>query len=321
MAKRLTTEEFKKQLEKENPTIELLSEYNGNKNYITVRCKTDGNVWETKPNWLHAGHGCIKCYTKRSAEVRSLGKEEFIRRAIESHGDRYDYSKVEYKNEHTKVCIICPKHGEFWVKPHKHILGKQGCPKCANKHVTTVEFIEKARKVHGDKYDYSKVTYINNRTKIIIICPEHGEFEQTPDKHLQGRGCSKCKFSNIEREVEILLHKNNINYEYEKKFPEWLGKQSLDFYLPDYNVAIECQGEQHFSGWKRDENSFLEIYKRDNEKFNKCVEHNIDILYYYSKRFENNNLDLYKKTISLSNKKELLETINKFDKFTKWLND
>ena len=317
MAQRLTTEEFKLKLKKENPNVELISEYNGNKNYITVKCKIDGNIWETKPNWLKRGNGCPKCYYRELSLRQRLSVNTFIERGNKIHNFKYDYSKVEYINEHTKICIICPKHGKFWMTPNKHICNKQGCPKCANKYITTDDFIEKAKGIHGDKYDYSKVVYINNRTKICIICPEHGEFWQTPDKHLQGRGCSKCKFSNIEREVEILLHKNNINYEYEKKFPEWLGKQSLDFYLPDYNIAIECQGEQHFSGWKRDENSFLEIYKRDNEKFNKCVEHNINILYYYSKRFENNNINLYKKTISLSNKKELLETINKFDKNVK----
>ena len=111
--------------------------------------------------------------------------EEFIKKAKEIHGNKYDYSKVEYKNTSTKVCIICPEHGEFWQTPNHHLQG-HGCPKCKNEkirkrhtHNITI-FIEKARKVHGDKYDYSKAEYINASTKVCIICPEHGEFWQTP---------------------------------------------------------------------------------------------------------------------------------------------
>lgn len=119
--------------------------------------------------------------------------EEFIEQAKAIHGDKYDYSKLEYKGCKVKVCIICPEHGEFWQTPDNHVNNKQGCPKCANNiKLTTQEFIEKARKIHGDKYDYSKVNYINNHTNIIIICSIHGEFDQLPLNHLKGEGCYKC---------------------------------------------------------------------------------------------------------------------------------
>ena len=124
-------------------------------------------------------------------------KEEFIKEATENHKDKYDYSKVEYVNNHTKVCINCPKHGEFWQTPHAHNQG-QGCLKCGiekrseKKTSTKEEFIKKAREKHGDKYDYSKVDYVNNATKVCIICPEHGEFWQRPNEHLNGRGCHEC---------------------------------------------------------------------------------------------------------------------------------
>lgn len=121
-----------------------------------------------------------------------MTKEKFILKAREKHGDKYDYSKVEYVNNHTKVCIICPEHGEFWQVPNSHLNGN-GCPLCAGlKKRTTETFIQKAKEIHGDKYDYSKVNYINKRSKVIIICPEHGEFEQCANNHLRGQGCPEC---------------------------------------------------------------------------------------------------------------------------------
>lgn len=124
--------------------------------------------------------------------MKKLTTDEFIEKAKEIHGDKYDYSKVNYENRSTKVCVICPIHGEFWQTPEAH-LHKQGCPKCSgNAKLTTEEFIIKAKKRHGDKYDYSKTIYINACTKVCIICPEHGEFWQTPHNHLSGQGCPKC---------------------------------------------------------------------------------------------------------------------------------
>jgi protein-arginine kinase activator protein McsA len=119
-------------------------------------------------------------------------KERFIIKANEKHGEKYDYSKLEYVDAHTKVCIICPKHGEFWQTPNSHLNGC-GCPKCGgNKSLTTEEFIEKAKQIHGEKYDYSKVEYVNANTKVYVICPIHGEFWVTPANHLRERGCSQC---------------------------------------------------------------------------------------------------------------------------------
>lgn len=121
-----------------------------------------------------------------------MNTQDFIKKAQEKHGDKYDYSKVDYKNAHTKICIICPEHGEFWQTPTSHLQGTK-CPKCSGKfHYTTQDFIEKAKQIHGDKYDYSKVEYKNNSTKVCIVCPEHGEFWQTPVNHLTGNGCPNC---------------------------------------------------------------------------------------------------------------------------------
>ena len=110
-------------------------------------------------------------------------------------------------------------------------------------------FENRARNIHGDKYDYSKVKYITANDKVCIICPEHGIFWQSPAVHINGKhGCPKCNSSKLENSVRNFLIENNFNFEEQKTF-EWLkykGNQYLDFYLPDYNIAIECQGIQHF---------------------------------------------------------------------------
>jgi hypothetical protein len=118
--------------------------------------------------------------------------ETFIEKAKEVHLSKYDYSKVQYVNSSTKVCVICPLHGEFWVAPYAHLNGV-GCPECAGvKKRDTESFIKKAKEVHGDRYDYSKTVYVNKRTKVVITCPIHGDFEQLANNHLRGQGCPLC---------------------------------------------------------------------------------------------------------------------------------
>ena len=123
--------------------------------------------------------------------------ESFISKAKEVHGTRYNYEKVKYVNARTKVTIICPVHGEFEQLPNNHL--KYHCNKCgniatgANGTLKTNEFVEKAKSVHGDRYDYTNVQYSKSKERVIIICSEHGRFKQTPSDHLQGKGCSKCR--------------------------------------------------------------------------------------------------------------------------------
>lgn len=126
------------------------------------------------------------------AVPRRMTREEFIVKARAVHGDKYDYSKVEYVNNNTNVVIICPEHGEFQQTPHNHLKGK-GCWACAGvKPLTQEQFIEKAKAVHGEKYDYSETIYERNNRKVKIVCPLHGEFWQVPMTHLKGVGCPAC---------------------------------------------------------------------------------------------------------------------------------
>lgn len=137
---------------------------------------------------------------------KALTTEQFIEKAIKVHGDLYCYSKVKYLNTYTKVIIICPVHGEFKQRPNSHLAGSH-CDKCArilkasknkiNIAITTKEFIKKAKLVHGNIYDYSKVDYKTAQNKITIICPEHGEFSQVANSHLRGCGCKKCAYKKL----------------------------------------------------------------------------------------------------------------------------
>ena len=103
--------------------------------------------------------------------------ELFIEKSKLIHGDKYDYSKVDYKNANTKIIIICKIHGEFYKTPSKHTNSKQGCAKCSGYYIpTTDEFIENAKLIHGDRYDYSKVDYKYSNENVIITCKVHGDF-------------------------------------------------------------------------------------------------------------------------------------------------
>ena len=165
-------------------------EYTNSQTKVCIICPEHGEFWQ-EPAAHVRGYNCPICAKeKRNKHLRKT-TDNFIYNAIKTHGVKYNYSKVEYINSQTKVCIICPEHGEFFMLPINHING-QGCPKCAGKCMDTELFISKSREVHGNKYDYSKVEYIDSKTKVCIICPEHGEFWQAPAKHLYGRGCPKC---------------------------------------------------------------------------------------------------------------------------------
>lgn len=194
MSRNLTTEEFiyRARLKHGDKYDYSKVIYKNFSTKVCVICPIHGEFWITPAHHLY-GTGCAKC-----AGVNKRTIDEFISQAREVHGNKYDYSKAKYINSKTKICIICPEHGEFWQTPNEHLLG-HNCPKCAAikrgnlERSSTEEFIRKAIEIHGDYYDYSKVIYVNNRTKVCIICPIHGEFLQRPSDHLQGKGCIKCR--------------------------------------------------------------------------------------------------------------------------------
>lgn len=226
-------------------------------------------------------------------EKFSHTKDKFIENSKKLHGEKYDYSLVEYINARTPVEIICPVHGKFTQTPDKHTHG-QGCPKCSKTYKPTLnEFIEKCISVFGDMYDYSEVEYRNKITPIKVICKKCGKsFYVTPHNHLiHKEGCPYCKLSKMEIHISKLLEENKIVFEQQKVF-DWLvnGKsvKSLDFYLPEYNIAIECQGLQHFKPIKYfgGEDYLKRQQNNDSVKKELCKEHGIDIIYYSDKEYD-----------------------------------
>ena len=188
---------------------------------------------------------------------------------------------TNYINSKTKVKIICPIHGIFEQVSFNHLNGS-GCPKCQGRNKTTKEFIKESKNIHGYKYNYSLTNYINSKTKVKIICPGHGVFEQLPYDHIQMQGCPKCKSSKGEMIIEKILQDSNIVYEFQKKFKNCKNKRMLpfDFYLPKYNLCIEYDGEQHFKPIKffGGEKGFKQRQKNDKIKTQYCKNNNIELL-------------------------------------------
>jgi very-short-patch-repair endonuclease len=233
---------------------------------------------------------------------KKLNTNIFIEKAKEVHGEKYNYSKVEYINVMKKICIICPIHGEFEQSMNAHIYSKSGCPKCGilrttNFHKTTLEeFITQSKEIHGNKFDYSNVVYVNTLTKVCIICPEHGKFWQTPSDHLRkkGFGCSKCgynvlafnKTKNKDFRIEQANKIHNNKYDYSKITEEKNGIKKIKVciicpehgeFFQDLNNHIygkagcpkcnESHGEQIIRIWlEKQKIKFIQEYK-----FKECV--------------------------------------------------
>ena len=282
-------------------------EYVNCKTKVCIICPEHGEFWQTPDNHYRQ-NACPICATKNRWDNRGrISTDIFIKNSQKIHGDKYDYSKVEYINNRTKVCIICPEHGEFWQQPVSHLNGC-GCPMCKREKlkneriVDYTYFLKNAEKVHNNKYKYIKDTYQGLTHKVKIICPEHGEFWQTPDKHLGGQGCDKCNMSHLERETMQALEKYGIKYEYQKKF-KWSKRQIFDFFLPSYNIVLECQGIQHFKptdfagkGMEWAKKEFQKNIKRDNTKKQMCECNNLDIHYI---NYDENIEDKIKKILSI----------------------
>ena len=251
---------------------------------LTITCLKHGD-FEQVPTSHLKGCGCKQCSIERRAKTRTLTTDQFILKARKIHGFKYDYSKSNYTKGYNTVCIICPKHGEFWQIAHSHMQGA-GCPKCKYEYVADLQrgtlnrFIKNANDIHNYKYDYSQVVYgRNNKEKVCIVCPEHGEFWQTPHDHLSGYGCPKCKLKGQTRLYNKLCKdfpKEIVMFEVNSKIVPWLKTQRFDIYFPKYNIAIEYNGEQHYSpilqfgGLLGYENTI----KRDQEKREKCKNNN-----------------------------------------------
>lgn len=270
-----------------------LVEYIKSKIKVKIICKNENHgVFLQTPNDHITGYGCPKC------AGRNKTTSDFINEAKLIHGDLYNYSLVDYKNTEKKIKIICREHGAFSQLSYSHLNGS-GCPICfgTNK-LTTEEFIKKAKLIHGDKYDYSNSKYINHKTKINIICPAHGEFNQKTNCHLNGSGCAKCFNSKGEQKIRMFLINNNIKFIEQYTFNDCkdINKLKFDFYLTELNVCIEYNGEQHYkfkTFFHQSKFNFESQQKRDKIKIDFCGKNNINLLILkYNEKFMNKLEDI-----------------------------
>ncbi len=266
--------------------------YSYAKDKVIIICPEHGEFSQTAVEHL-TGKGCPYC-----AGNVPVSKDEFLRRARDKYGDKFDYSHMDYTDYTTPVNIICPTHGDFMMQPMYHLNYAMGCVACSrdrmseNMSMSNEEYIEKAQNIHGDRYDYNLVDYSNSKTKIKIICKKHHYvFEQDPSSHLSGCGCPKCNASRMELRIWRMLELHKIPFIPQARF-EWLKfikPLSLDFYLPEHNVGIECQGLQHFGIAKKGKRIFTDIEdikQRDKIKYALCKEHGVKVLYFCNEKKE-----------------------------------
>ena len=304
----MTFEEFR---EKANERFGVKFRYirefrEGSNTYIEYECPVHGIIRQTKYSHLKSKFGCKKCADESNRIYKS--NEELIDACKKLHNNKYEYLEVDYTNLQKPMKIKCNvadefgEHGVFYQKYANHFNNKEGCPLCGKTHGITLErFINKANKKHNFKYTYENAVYKDAHTKLLITCPEHGDFLQTPNDHLSGYGCPKCRSSHMETKTRQLLTEYNIKFEEQKQF-DWLifkkrGRMKLDFYLPDYDMAIECQGEQHFYPieYYHGKEKFEIIKERDEFKKKLCEENNVSIEYInYYDNLENKLNDILK---------------------------
>ena len=323
------------------------SVFTGAEKKLIITCKIHGD-FEQRANVHYRGYGCPSCTNNKKCNTQT-----FIEKAIKAHGNVYDYSKVNYVNNKTPIIIGCRIHGDFEQRPDSHVNRKTGCLKCKHQSMysNTNDFIQKSKYIHGDVYDYSKVNYVNNITKVEIGCNIHGYFLQTPQAHLNSNGCVKCgqiervkkislqyedfikrsnkihnniydysKINNIESGDDLViigcskhgdfiqkaqihingsgcsmccssrsekkiiseLENRSIKYYHQYRFNDCRYKNSLpfDFYLPDYNICIEYDGIQHDTIIEHWGGKDGYEYRKNNDliKTKYCIKNNIMLI-------------------------------------------
>jgi len=204
MTNRITNEEFIRRVrEIHGDEYDLsVTVYNGARKDVSLICRKHG-LFTLKAMDITGKKksGCRLCGIERRGRARMISKEEFLRRAEKIHGNKFDYSEIEYVDYETKIRIVCQLHGPFNQTPKKHLVSDYGCFDCSYEQrwerrkdrITTEVFIRRAQEKHGLRFDYSLVEYIDPKTEVEIICPDHGPFSQIPDVHLKAKyGCGEC---------------------------------------------------------------------------------------------------------------------------------
>lgn len=315
MGKKNTLENFLEKAERLCPKydLSLVKEYVNNSTKIPVICHEkdfcgkEHGIFMITPSNLLKSRGCPKCKGIFSSDERKQFCEKL-------YDGKYDYTKSDFSKVKKKTIITCPIHGDFEIDFDHHFNSHIGCKQCSKPVFNTKTFTNEASKKHDFKYNYSKTDYKTSHEKVIIICPEHGEFMQTPNAHLNGEGCPECakKRRVLEETIEKILEDNKIVFIKDYK-PLWLKRAdkstlSLDFYLPEFNTAIECQGKQHFGygGWSKNYD-FENQKERDEFKRKKCEENDVRLIYYTNKKNFNKHCEQPKTNDFFMDEKKLLD--------------
>lgn len=265
---------------------------------LKIYCKFHDKYFIQSADMHLAGQGCPDCGNIKRTISQTKTQQVFIDQVAKKHGNKYSYHETVYKTDSHKVKIFCKHHKEFFYqKAGNHIRG-DGCPKCGKERASksktrsTEEFINRAKAIHDNLYDYSRVVYVTDRTKVFIRCLKHNHwFQQTPNKHLYGQGCPICRSSTGELFIASVLKKHNITFEREKRIDGSLFR--YDFYLPDHNVYIEFHGHQHFipvPAWGGEE-ALTKIKERDLVKENLIQQINSMLLVYTYLELKDNTLE------------------------------
>jgi hypothetical protein len=209
-----------------------LCEYINVKTKVKIICTKHGEFEQIPDNHINLKQGCPKCGYKQNSTTK-----DFISKAKLIHGNKYYYPD-EYICSKDKINVGCYKHGLFKQTPHSHLRGN-GCKNCRAPLIS--EFIEKAKIVHGNLYDYSKVVYIDSKTKIDINCHKHGIFKQKMNDHLYGNGCPICKESKGEVEIRKLLTNKGIDFKRQKTYSDcrYVRPLPFDIFIPSINAWNE----------------------------------------------------------------------------------
>jgi hypothetical protein len=254
--------------------------YNNILQKIKIKCPIHGN-FEQQINIHIKGHKCPSC-SKNTNEKQ----KHFIEQASLKYQNKYSYKKTNYINNTTDIIITCPEHGDFITKPSYHLYDSE-CKKCSRDKFNTIylkEFIRKGSEIHNNKYDYSLSEYNGRFSDTIIICSEHGKFNQCIGDHLQGCGCIKCyqdnkSFSSKDENNVFDFIKDNYNGEVEKRYT--IGKKEIDVYVSNLNLGFEYNGVYWHS----------HLFKDKKYHYNKSTffkQHNINIFHIWENDWNNN---------------------------------
>lgn len=255
---------------------------------IIIGCPIHGEFKQKPAVHYYQGAGCTKCKGIKSSEKQRKKQDVYLQQIKNRHGNRYDYSKTIYTGDQKNINIKCRVHGPFTQRADHHLKGR-GCPKCHHDRLAIEfaynfdQFKERANQTHNNRFKYNQESWIGYNDDIIVVCPEHGKFSINAKYHANGSGCPTCNTSRLGRSLEKVLIDFEISYEKEKKFNSCRNIHALpfDYYLPDYHVLIECDGEQHYVARKNGlftEDKVKQIQFRDSIKTNWAEKNHVPLL-------------------------------------------